>query len=271
MRGLKSFAGGSGIAIVCASMLVSFPRKAHAFGLERLVFPSSSQQSNPAPTSAPASTPVPAPTSTSTSRSPTGSTGGGTLPGSCTTVSEDVTTSNAGTISFPASGYFTIESHYLTTHDSVTPVSDTDGVGAHLSYSCGLLQAMGWSVSSDCHEVYPAFLATWTPAEGGGDIGMGARSDYRPGPLEEMFQGNLDYAPGQLPAPGTRYIITNPANGRSIVASFGYEIGPSSSRWLGGLTPEAHYYLDQYANDTTTLEMGRAADQTLGFGPIQCD
>lgn len=174
-------------------------------------------------------------------------------------------------MAFPRSGIFTIESHYLTTNDNVVPTSDTDGVQAHLSYSCGLLQVMGWNVSSDCHEVYPAFLATWTPAEGGGNIGQGARGSYRPAPLEEMFQGNLDYAPGQLPPPATRYIITNPSNGRSIVASFGYEIGPSDPKWLGGLTPEAHYYLDRYNNDTTVLEMGRASNQSLPFGPIQCD
>ena len=178
---------------------------------------------------------------------------------------------NAGTLSFPRSGLFTIEAHYVTTHDQITPQTDTDGIQNHLSYSCALLHGLGINVSSDCHEIYVSGMNTWTPAEGGGAVGMGARTNYRPGPTEEMFQGNFYYASGQLPAPGTRYIITNPANGRSIVASFGYEVGPSDPKWLGGLTPEASYYLDQYDNENSPLDVGRAVDQTLPFGPIQCN
>jgi hypothetical protein len=271
-----------GIWMTLAAFAIAIsPAAAHAFGSARTFqtggTPAPSSSLPTAATSPPSLiatrpvTPPPAPTTVRPVPQPTLTATPIQAPRSCEQIPEQITLHGSGTLSFPRSGLFVIESHYLSTHDALSVQSDTSGIANHLNYSCSLLKKLGLSVSADCHEVYPGYLATWTPAEGGGNVGVGARSGYRPSPIEEMFQGNLYYASGQLPPPGTRYLITNRASGKTIVASFGYEVGPASSKWLGGLTPEAHFYLDQYRYENEPLEIGRAADQTLPFGPIQCN
>lgn len=178
-----------------------------------------------------------------------------------------------GTLDFPRQGLFVTEAHYATREESFNgsayPSVDDAGIEDHLQASCDLLHSRyGFQGSSTCAEVFRySYERVWTPAEGGGAVGETA-TGTKPSREQEMFQGNMMYLAGQRPAPGTRYILTNPGNGRSVVVSFGYEVGPSSSTYLGGLTTEVHWALQD--TGTTQLRIGRARDQSLPYGPVEC-
>ncbi|MEZ4472880.1 MAG: hypothetical protein R3F60_19260 [bacterium] len=63
-------------------------------------------------------------------------------------------------------------------------------------------------------------------------------------------------------------IISNPANGRAVVAAAGYETGPGANTAVGGVAEEIHDYLGTSHRDRLTL--GFAEDQDLPLGPIDC-
>ena len=63
-------------------------------------------------------------------------------------------------------------------------------------------------------------------------------------------------------------IVTNPANGRAVVAAAGYETGPGSNTAIGGVSEEIHDYLGTEHRDA--LQLGFAVDQDLPLGPIDC-
>jgi hypothetical protein len=180
-----------------------------------------------------------------------------------------------GNYSFPRSGVFVQEDHYATTDETFAPGNSlfpdtvSEDVTSHLQASCDLLHnTYGFtSLSHNCTEVYITTDENqWTPAEGG-RVGQGAVGNNKPTAIQEMWQGNLMYASGAKPAPGTKYILSH--NGKSAVVSFGFEVGPSSQSYLGGLTTEVHWYLGD--NTSANITMGRAADQTLAYGPVTCN
>ena len=63
-------------------------------------------------------------------------------------------------------------------------------------------------------------------------------------------------------------IVTNPENGRSVVAIAGYETGPSHTHGIAGVVEEVHTVLGSAHQDDLTF--GFAIDQTLSPGPIDC-
>ena len=63
-------------------------------------------------------------------------------------------------------------------------------------------------------------------------------------------------------------IVRNPANGRAVVASAGWETGPGSNQRVAGVAEEVHDWLQ--SNHLDDLEIGFALDQSLPLGPIAC-
>lgn len=183
-----------------------------------------------------------------------------------------------GSLSFPRSGNFVTESHYATTEDGfdggrLFPATSTEGMATHMDRACDLLHVIyGFKdLREDCAEIYnDSWDRVWTPAEGG-QQGQGAVGNLRPTPVQELWQGNLMYSSGGKPRPGTKYIVRNPASGRAVVVSMGFEVGPNDTgTFLGGLTTETQWALDNRSPRNTPMEIGLARDQNLPYGPIDC-
>ena len=74
------------------------------------------------------------------------------------------------------------------------------------------------------------------------------------------------FGDGQLPPIGTRYMLENKMNGKKVVINMGFEVGPKSPSYLGGCTPEVHWWL--VANNQTTLVLTYCEDQSVKCGPV---
>lgn len=158
----------------------------------------------------------------------------------------------------PAIGPVVKEAHLVTVEEdfpATWPSSSRDQIARHYALSA---QTTGYVMSR---------TEAWAPAgEGGSMYGQG--STGRKVPVEEeAWYVNMYWR--QRPAAGTRMIITNPANGRAVVAAAGYETGPGANTAIGGVTEEIHDYLG--TSHRGTLMLGFAEDQTLPYGPIDCE
>lgn len=189
-----------------------------------------------------------------------------------------------GTFSLPKSGTMPMESHFVSKDDDfgfgVWPASQSEKMDQHLKASCVLLKSIDSGLSDDCKGVYSGlhYKRVWTPAEGG-QIGQGAVGNTKPSLEEELWLGTMKWkvtCSGALwwkkcssskPSVGTKFLVQ--ANGKSIVAVFGYEHGPYSHKHLGGLSPEAHWFLG--TNNTSKIKVSYLKDQTLKPGPINCE
>ncbi len=160
----------------------------------------------------------------------------------------------------PVVGSVVKEAHLVTVDDDFGgswPTSFTDGIDAHYALSAA---ASGYSMERG---------EPWAPAgEGGSEFGQGSTGSPLP-VVDEAWYVNMYWASSTRPTRGTRMIITNPANGRSVVASAGWETGPGSTSRMGGASEEIHDALGTSHGDE--LEFAFAADQTLPFGPIVCE
>lgn len=171
-------------------------------------------------------------------------------------------------VTFPTHGRFVVESHYVTRADKFPgryfANTSTEGITDHLHRSCLELAAHGLP----CVNYAQSWEHQWTPAESG-KIGQGARGNQQAIALsswDEMWLGTQMWGPGEIPEPGTKYLLT--ANGRSLVVQFGWETGPASQSFLGGLTVEAHKYLGTSGNSEITI--GLLLDQSVNTGPTKC-
>ena len=109
----------------------------------------------------------------------------------------------------------------------------------------------------------------WAPAgEGGSEFGQGSTGSPIP-VVDEAWYVNMYWASSTRPARSTRMIVTNPENGRSVIASAGWETGPGSPARMGGASEEIHHALG--SSHASTLTFAFATDQTLPFGPIVCE
>lgn len=158
----------------------------------------------------------------------------------------------------PSSGPVVKEAHLVTVDDQFPggwPSALRDGIAAHYQRSQA---ATGYVM---------ARTEPWAPeGEGGSQWGQSAYG--RPLPvMEEAFYVNMYWSP--RPAPGTRMIVRNLANGRAVVAAAGYETGPGANTAIGGVSEEIHDHLG--TQHRSVLQLGFAEDQTLPFGPIDCD
>lgn len=156
----------------------------------------------------------------------------------------------------PTQGTVALEAHLVTDDDGFGaswPTSFTDGIDHHYAISQA---ATGFVMARN---------QPWAPAgEGGSMFGQGSAA--RPPLLDEAWYVNMYWR--QKPTPGTRMIIRNPANGRAVVASAGWETGPGSNARIGGAVEEIHHHLGTQHGDV--MEFGFAADQQLPLGPIIC-
>ena len=186
----------------------------------------------------------------------------------CGVLSETLVLRNQ-TVSLPAEGRFVTESHLITKDDDFPlgkyPRKSREKIKKHISRSCEVLVEI--DSKADCNKVYaPKYMGEWTPAEGGA-IGQGSVGDLRPTPEEEMWSGNMYWVEKTKPGPGTKFLAS--ANGKNVVVVMGYETGPKSKHWLGGLQGEVHWALG--STDKTLVRLGRLLDQSLDPGPIECD
>lgn len=157
----------------------------------------------------------------------------------------------------PTSGRVALEAHLVTVEDDFGggwPGTFTEGLEAHY--------ALSFATSNYVMDR----TEPWAPAgEGGSMFGQSAFS--RPLPvLDEAFYVNMYWR--RRPAPGTRMLIGNPRNGRTIVGAGGYETGPGDPRFIGGVTEEIHHYLGTGHGDA--LSFAFLVDPSLPLGPVTC-
>ncbi|MBU0549860.1 hypothetical protein KKB55_22745 [Myxococcota bacterium] len=157
----------------------------------------------------------------------------------------------------PATGPVVKEAHLVTVEDGFGagwPSTSREGLAEHYARSQA---ATGYVM---------ARAEAWAPAgEGGSEYGQGSTGAKLP-LVAEAWYVNMYWR--DRPAAGTRMIISNPANGRAVVAAAGYETGPGDNSMIGGVTEEIHDHLGTGHRGVLTL--GFALDQDLPYGPIDC-
>ena len=177
------------------------------------------------------------------------------------------------TVQLPATGRFVQESHYVTTQDDfpgsrLFANTVTKNITPHLQRSYNLYKA--YDPNKTYSQLYASsFQKEWTPAEAGA-IGQGSIGNIQTQyltPEKEMWFMTMMWAPGTRPAIDTKFLLS--ANGKKVVVVAGYETGPRSQTYLGGLTPETHAWLG--TNNTSQITVSYLADQSIPIGPIDCN
>ncbi len=159
-------------------------------------------------------------------------------------------------ITLPKFGNLICESHYCTARDFKLfggryPQTNSEEIYRHLETSIDALKTAGFDVT--LNDVYNTrYKKEWTPPENG-KAGQGAKGEIFQIVWEEMWQGNMMFASGALPKMGSKFLVTNPLNGRQCVINMGFEIGPNDQKILGGVTPEVHWWLK--SNNETLLKL----------------
>jgi len=160
-------------------------------------------------------------------------------------------------LQLPTTGPVVKEAHLVTVDDgfgSSWPSSYTDDIDDHYALSEA---ATGYVMSR---------TEPWAPAgEGGSEYGQSATAAPLP-VLDEAWYITMYWK--DRPDKGTRMIVRNPANGRAVVASAGWETGPGSNEAVAGVSEEIHHYLGTTHLDD--LEVGFAVDQGQALGPVVC-
>ena len=174
------------------------------------------------------------------------------------------------TVTLPASGVWTLESHLATHKDAFPdkrsfPKSVRENISGHLASSCDLLARL--IPGADCGEVYSSkWDKEWTPPENG-KAGQGALGDVRPSNEEEMWIFNMMWVGKSMPKAGTKFLATY--KGKSVVVVGGYERGPSSRKFIGGFQKEVLWALGA-RQDSSKVTLSALRDQTLPPGPVTC-
>lgn len=174
------------------------------------------------------------------------------------------------TVTLPAKGVWTLESHLATRADTFPgrrsfPRTVKENIPSHLQNSCGLLGKFVRGLN--CGQVYSTrWDKEWTPPENG-KAGQGAVGNTRPSAEEEMWVFNMMWVGKSMPRPGTKFLATY--NGRSVVVVGGYERGPASGRFLGGFQREVLWYLGA-TEDSSRITLSALKNQELRPGPIDC-
>ena len=135
------------------------------------------------------------------------------------------------------------------------PKSNTEGLAEHTAYS------------KTFTGVEPG--DTWCPAgEGGSRYGEGSTGSAVPADAEAYYVC-MYWTVKTKPSPGTRFLVVNPQTGKAVVAAAGYETGPADSKMLGGAVYEIHKKLG--TSHKSTLTFAQMKNQTLSYGPIDCE
>jgi hypothetical protein len=188
---------------------------------------------------------------------------------SCTTYSLTVKLKGR-TVTLPATGLWTLESHLATQDDSfpgqhLFPETVTENITQHLDRACELLKKL--VPGTDCNNVYrTTWEKEWTPPENG-LAGQGSVGDLKPSSKEEMWVFNMMWIGDSVPKPGTKFLASY--NGKNVVVVGGYETGPASSKFLGGFQREVLWYLGA-TEDSSKVKLSALKNQSLPPGPVTC-
>lgn len=175
-------------------------------------------------------------------------------------------------ITLPLFGKFVEESHYATTKDSFLntnfPINQTENIDAHLQRSYEIYQQ--FDPNATFNELYKnSWNKVWTPSEGGengqGSIGNSQLTLLKP--EHEIWFMTMMWKKGTKPKPGTKFILS--ANKKSVVVVAGFETGPSSEDFIGGVTCEVHRWLK--TNNQSMIKVSYPIDQNITVGPITCN
>lgn len=177
-----------------------------------------------------------------------------------------------GTRNLPDTGTFVSESHLAVIEDHFDhaqrfPRDSFERINTHVNRACTLLTTKYFPTlhASDCKKIYKnRWDVQWTPPESG-QAGQGSVRE-KPTAIQEMWSGNMYWTSRSKPHPGEKFLVEY--KGRSVVIAMGFETGPFSNRYLGGLQPEVLWALG--AKDSSQVKLGRLVDQTLNYGPIIC-
>jgi|GEM_PF-1867036 len=174
------------------------------------------------------------------------------------------------TVTLPATGVWTLESHLATDEDSFPnrrsfPKTVRENIYGHLANSCDLLARL--IPGTNCGEVYKtSWDKEWTPPENG-KAGQGALGAVRPSKEEELWIFNMMWVGKSMPKAGTKFLAT--FNGKSVVVVGGYERGPSSKKFIGGFQREVLWALGA-EEASSRITLSTLLDQTLPPGPVDC-
>lgn len=175
-------------------------------------------------------------------------------------------------VTLPATGKFVEESHYVTTRDEFTersfPNSKDERINEHLELSFELYKKYDSTITIE--ELYPkSWNKVWTPQEGG-HFGQGSVGDVQLNELKpemEMWFLTMMWDIGHRPKRGTKFLLR--ANQKSVVVIAGFETGPGSERFLGGVTREVHAWLG--TGNSSEIEISKLSDQNVPIGPVKCN
>ena len=172
-------------------------------------------------------------------------------------------------VTLPAAGVWTLESHLATREDSFPgrafPRTVKENISAHTANSCALIKRHYPAL--DCGDVYNnRWTKEWTPPENG-KAGQGSVGGLKPTRAEEMWIFNMMWLGKAMPKPGTKFLASY--NGRSVVVVGGYERGPSSKKFLGGFQREGLWYLGA-EEGRSRVTISTLNDQSLPPGPVHC-
>ena len=158
--------------------------------------------------------------------------------------------SKGATLELPATGQVVKEAHLVTDKESY-PKSQRAGLTSHYKLSEII---SGYSCKR---------TGIWAPIEGGSHYGSGCTGRRLP-VIDEAWYICMNWR--KRPPKSTRFIVTNPANGKIVVCSAGWETGPGRNTAIAGVSEETHAYLG--TKHRSILIVGEADDQTLPLGPL---
>lgn len=156
----------------------------------------------------------------------------------------------------PVIGAVAQEAHLVTQEEDFSgmwPAKNQENISQHYIYS-QVLTGVDYTL-----------VQPWAPAEGGSKIGQSATTRKLPA-IAEIWYITMHWK--VRPPQGTRMIVFNPANGKSVVAAGGYETGPGSASFVAGVSEEIMAYLQ--VKHQSPLFVGFAKKQQLPLGPIGC-
>ena len=156
------------------------------------------------------------------------------------------------TLQLPATGEVVKEAHLVTVAED-WPKNQRSGLSCHFC-------------RSDLVSGYKPKKRTgkWAPIEGGSHYGSGSTGSKLT-ILDEVWYICMYWK--KRPAKGTRFIVTNPKNGKVCICAAGWETGPGKRTAIAGVSEETHAYLG--TSHRSTLTVGEAEDQTLPLGPVK--
>ncbi len=175
------------------------------------------------------------------------------------------------TIELPIVGKLVEESHYVTYNDKfpdgrLFANTQDENIETHLKISLEIYQDFDPDATElDLYGNH--WQREWTPAERG-QIGQGSIGDIQAkelSPAMELWLINMMWADGP-PRVGTKFLLQ--ANGKAVIVVAGYETGPGSEDFMGGVTPEVHHWLG--TDSDSDIKISYLENQNFPYGPVKC-